>query len=104
MPGCSHLDQIAVTELPPEIPGCEDCLTIGSRWLHLRMCLTCGKIGCCDSSPNRHARRHAAAEDHPLVPLTDYNKYKGLCEPILFKYESPHFTTVIIRPATVCAP
>ncbi|MBV9582032.1 MAG: SDR family oxidoreductase [Chloroflexi bacterium] len=41
-------------------------------------------------------------EDHPLVPLTDYNKYKGLCEPILLKYQSPEFTTVIIRPATVC--
>jgi nucleoside-diphosphate-sugar epimerase len=41
-------------------------------------------------------------EEHPLVPLTDYNKYKGLCEPILQRYQSPHFTTVIIRPATVC--
>ncbi len=41
-------------------------------------------------------------EDHPLVPLTDYNKYKGLCEPLLFKYQSPGFTTVTIRPATVC--
>ncbi len=65
--GCSHLDQIVVTDLPEEIPGCEDCLAIGSRWLHLRMCLTCGKIGCCDSSPNRHARRHATASGHPLV-------------------------------------
>jgi len=67
MPGCSHLDQIAITALPPQIAGCEDCLATGSRWVHLRMCLTCGKIGCCDSSPNRHARKHAAADDHPLV-------------------------------------
>ena len=67
MTTCSHLDQIAVTELPPEIAGCEDCLEVGSRWLHLRMCLTCGKIGCCDSSPNRHARHHAATDGHPLV-------------------------------------
>jgi uncharacterized UBP type Zn finger protein len=67
MPDCTHLDQIAVTDLPAEIAGCEDCLAIGSRWLHLRMCLTCGKIGCCDSSPNRHARQHAAASSHPLV-------------------------------------
>jgi uncharacterized UBP type Zn finger protein len=67
VPGCSHLDQIVVTELPAQIAGCEDCLAIGSRWLHLRMCLTCGKIGCCDSSPNRHARKHAAADGHPLV-------------------------------------
>jgi nucleoside-diphosphate-sugar epimerase len=41
-------------------------------------------------------------EEHPLVPLTDYNKYKGLCEPLLLKYQSPDFTTVIIRPATIC--
>lgn len=41
-------------------------------------------------------------EDHPLVPLTDYNKYKGLCEPILLRHQSPEFTTVIIRPATIC--
>jgi uncharacterized UBP type Zn finger protein len=67
MAGCSHLDQIVVTDLPAEIAGCEDCLAIGSRWLHLRMCLTCGKIGCCDSSPNRHARKHAESDRHPLV-------------------------------------
>jgi len=67
MAECSHLDQIVVTELPVQIAGCEDCLAIGSQWLHLRMCLTCGKIGCCDSSPNRHARKHAETGGHPLV-------------------------------------
>ena len=44
---CTHLDQIQVTALPPSPLGCEECLKIGSRWLHLRMCLNCGKIGCC---------------------------------------------------------
>lgn len=67
MAACNHLDQIEVTELPDHIAGCEDCLAIGSKWLHLRMCLTCGKIGCCDSSPNRHARKHADTAGHPLV-------------------------------------
>ena len=67
MPSCSHLDLISITELPAKIAGCEDCLAIGSRWVHLRMCLTCGKIGCCDSSPNRHARKHATEGGHPLV-------------------------------------
>ncbi len=61
-PSCSHLDQIAVAELPETIAGCEDCLATGGRWVHLRMCMTCGKIGCCDSSPNRHASRHADAD------------------------------------------
>jgi uncharacterized UBP type Zn finger protein len=64
---CAHLDQIAVVDLPEEIAGCTDCLAIGGRWLHLRMCMTCGKIGCCDSSPNRHARAHAGEADHPVV-------------------------------------
>ena len=64
---CSHLDQIAVTTLPDEIVGCEECLKTGDRWLHLRMCETCGKIGCCDSSPNRHASRHAAEDGHPIA-------------------------------------
>ena len=65
-PPCSHLDQIAVTRLPATIEGCEECLAIGSTWMHLRMCQTCGKIGCCDSSPNKHASRHAAEDDHPV--------------------------------------
>jgi uncharacterized UBP type Zn finger protein len=65
--GCTHLDQITVTELPEPVEGCEDCLAIGSHWVHLRMCMTCGKIGCCDESPNRHARRHARDEGHPIV-------------------------------------
>jgi len=66
VPDCSHLDLIQVTDLPESIAGCEECLEIGGRWLHLRMCLTCGKIGCCDSSPNRHASRHAAETGHPI--------------------------------------
>jgi uncharacterized UBP type Zn finger protein len=63
---CGHLDRILVT--PPEgVEGCEECMEAGDRWLHLRVCLTCGKVGCCDSSPNRHASKHAAAEGHPIV-------------------------------------
>lgn len=47
--------------------GCEECLQLGSAWLHLRLCLTCGHVGCCDSSPMRHARAHAAHIGHPIV-------------------------------------
>jgi hypothetical protein len=64
---CSHLDRIEVTQLPPSIDGCAECLAIGSRWVHLRMCMSCGKIGCCDASPNRHARSHARESGHPIV-------------------------------------
>jgi uncharacterized UBP type Zn finger protein len=55
-----------VIELP-QLEGCEECLEIGGSWVHLRMCLTCGKVGCCDSSPNRHASAHFQEEGHPLV-------------------------------------
>ncbi len=65
--GCAHVEQITVTELPDSIAGCEECLRTGGRWLHLRMCMSCGKIGCCDSSPNRHASRHAREADHPIA-------------------------------------
>jgi uncharacterized UBP type Zn finger protein len=54
-----------VVPLTPE--GCAECLSTGSRWVHLRLCLTCGHVGCCDSSPNRHARLHAAAVGHPII-------------------------------------
>ena len=64
---CSHLDQITVFDLPENIEGCEDCLAIGARWVHLRMCQSCGHIGCCDSSPNRHATAHAHESGHPIV-------------------------------------
>lgn len=55
------------TDAPPSSEGCEDCLRIGSSWVHLRRCATCGHVGCCDSSPMRHATKHVKADDHPLV-------------------------------------
>jgi uncharacterized UBP type Zn finger protein len=64
---CHHLDQVELTELPASVDGCEDCLRSGGRWVHLRICLTCGHVGCCDSSPNRHATAHARASDHPVI-------------------------------------
>ena len=64
---CTHLDTIEITELPPVVAGCEDCLRTGGEWCHLRFCLTCGHVGCCDSSPNKHASAHAVASGHPLI-------------------------------------
>jgi hypothetical protein len=60
---CTHLDQIKLTEPAGPVEGCEECLRIGGSSVHLRMYETCGKIGCCDSSPNRHAR----ADGHPVA-------------------------------------
>ncbi|MGC0418835.1 ubiquitin carboxyl-terminal hydrolase 14 [Embleya sp. AB8] len=64
---CAHLDTLPETVEPGSTKGCEDCLRDGTRWVHLRECLTCGHIGCCDSSPNRHATAHWHAAEHPLV-------------------------------------
>jgi uncharacterized UBP type Zn finger protein len=64
-PVCSHLPE--VTDVTPSGNGCVDCLAIGARWVHLRLCMTCGHVGCCDSSPNKHATAHFHAVDHPLV-------------------------------------
>jgi hypothetical protein len=53
---CIHTDTIR--EVTPSAVGCEECLKIGSPWVHLRLCRTCGHVGCCDDSPNRHATKH----------------------------------------------
>jgi hypothetical protein len=67
MNGCAHVDQVTVLELPKQSEGCADCLAMGGKWLHLRICLECGHVGCCDDSPNRHARAHAAGTAHPII-------------------------------------
>jgi hypothetical protein len=76
---CSHLDTIELTEPPAEVPGCEECLRAGGQWVHLRMCSTCGHIGCCDSSPNRHARAHAGSEGHPVVRSAEPGEEWSYC-------------------------
>ncbi len=63
--GCEHAPQ--VHPVVPRTAGCEECLESGDRWVHLRLCLTCGHVGCCDSSPNRHARHHHEGEGHHVV-------------------------------------
>ena len=62
---CVHVDELQ--EVDPRTAGCEDCLKTGSTWVHLRICLTCGYVGCCNSSPGKHASRHATEVGHPVV-------------------------------------
>jgi uncharacterized UBP type Zn finger protein len=64
---CTHLEHVHVTELPASVDGCEECLASGDGWVHLRICLECGKVGCCDSSPNKHASAHARESGHPII-------------------------------------
>ncbi|HVS85012.1 MAG TPA: UBP-type zinc finger domain-containing protein [Gaiellaceae bacterium] len=64
---CSHLDRVEVSELPQSVAGCDDCLRSGGKWLHLRICLSCGHVGCCDDSPGRHATAHSHETSHPII-------------------------------------
>jgi hypothetical protein len=62
---CPHL--LSIQSVEPTADGCVECMEMGSRWVHLRRCVGCGHVGCCDSSPNRHATAHFGATKHPLV-------------------------------------
>ena len=64
---CAHLDEIQFTAVPASIAGCEECLKTGGSWVHLRMCQICGKIGCCDNSPSKHATAHYHETSHPII-------------------------------------
>jgi hypothetical protein len=64
--GCVHLRAIQTVKYPTALV-CDDCVKIGASWVHLRTCQTCGGTRCCDSSPNRHASKHARASRHPVV-------------------------------------
>lgn len=67
MAKCEHLAS-DIPEAPPSgAEGCEECLKLGGRWVHLRKCTACGHIGCCDSSPGRHATAHYHATAHPVI-------------------------------------
>jgi hypothetical protein len=63
--GCEHLDQIH--EVTPSSSGCEECLQIGDDWVHLRLCRSCGHVGCCDNSKNRHATKHHHQTGHDII-------------------------------------
>lgn len=62
---CEHVEQAGNPE--PRTYGCEECLASGSEWVHLRRCLSCGHVGCCDSSPNKHATKHFRHTHHPVI-------------------------------------
>ena len=78
------MSQICPHTPPPPHPalnarGCEECLATGGRWVHLRRCLSCGHIGCCDSSPGRHATKHFLASAHPVIQSFEPGETWGWC-------------------------
>ena len=86
METCEHFSEIyGVT---PSADGCEDCLKIGGNWVHLRMCMTCGHVGCCDNSPNRHATKHFHSTEHPIIKSVEPGEDWGYCYPDDLFFES----------------
>jgi uncharacterized UBP type Zn finger protein len=77
MATCTHLD--TVRPVKPRADGCEECLAMGDTWVHLRLCLSCGHVGCCDSSKNRHATAHFHTEGHPIVRSLERGEYWAWC-------------------------
>jgi len=74
---CTHLGEIA--DVTPSAPGCEECLKTGGWWVHLRMCMICGHMGCCDSSPSKHATKHFHAIKHPIMRSMEKGEDWGWC-------------------------
>jgi Zn-finger in ubiquitin-hydrolases and other protein len=74
---CPHVKEIR--PVAPNTEGCEECLTTGDRWVHLRVCLTCGHVGCCDSSKNKHATKHFHASGHPIMKSAEPGESWGWC-------------------------
>ncbi|MFI4970622.1 MAG: ubiquitin carboxyl-terminal hydrolase 14 [Lysobacterales bacterium] len=75
---CTHLDQ--VHDVRPRTPaGCEECLKTGGNWVHLRLCLACGHVGCCDSSPGKHATQHFHHMRHPVMRSFEPGEDWGWC-------------------------
>jgi len=87
---CNHLDQVTVGP-PHDVEGCEECLRTGDRWVHLRACRSCGKVGCCDSSPNRHATAHNQETGHPIVSSAQPDEDWSFCyvDEVAFVIERP---------------
>lgn len=76
---CDHL--LAVPDAPKPPGGCPACLALGDTWVHLRFCVTCGTVGCCDQSKNRHARAHAAGTGHPVARSKEPGEMWAWCYP-----------------------
>jgi hypothetical protein len=77
MQQCGHFSEIRA--VVPSAAGCEDCLKIGAGWVHLRLCKICGHVGCCDSSPNKHATKHFHASSHAIIKSFEPGEDWGFC-------------------------
>ena len=97
--GCSHIEAVE-TVRPPVARVCEECVKMGSRWVHLRTCQSCGGTRCCDSSPNRHASKHARSSGHPVIASAEEGERWLYCYPddSFAEYEKTHDRRQSARP------
>lgn len=102
MAACTHLDTIVITDLPESIEGCEECLRAGGSWCHLRICLGCGHVGCCDSSPGRHATAHAKSSGHPIMRSVQPGEDWGWCYVDEVTMQIPFDREPAIPPSPLC--
>jgi hypothetical protein len=84
---CSHLDTIDLALPRDRGAGCVECLKIGSTWVHLRQCMMCGGVLCCDDSPMRHATAHTAATGHPIIRSLEPGEFWYWCYPDQLAFE-----------------
>ena len=89
MARCAHLGSVAILDAPDDIAGCAVCLKTGGRWVHLRMCQTCGQIGCCDNSPGRHATAHHHETGHPIIRSVEPGEDWSWCYPDELMFRMP---------------
>jgi uncharacterized UBP type Zn finger protein len=93
---CEHED--GLSPVPPRTPtGCEECLRAGTDWVHLRLCLSCGHVGCCDSSPERHATRHAHRTNHPVIASYEPGERWAWCYVDEMEVDVPAHVTPYLR-------
>ncbi|MCW2987895.1 MAG: UBP-type zinc finger protein [Solirubrobacterales bacterium] len=87
---CTHLDAVQVLDLPEPVDGCEECLALGMQWVHLRMCLSCGHIGCCDNSAGKHATAHHNETAHPIIRSAEPGESWSWCytDELMFELRS----------------
>jgi hypothetical protein len=94
MPSCAHLDH--VHQVRPSARGCEECLKMGDEWVHLRLCMECGHVGCCDSSKNKHATKHFHHAKHPIMRSHQPGEEWGWCyvDEVMLDFSDPRHPRV----------
>jgi monovalent cation:H+ antiporter-2, CPA2 family len=94
MPDCAHLDHVHPVPTKPNL--CEDCIKLGDVWVHLRQCMECGHVGCCDSSKNKHATAHFKGTTHPIIRSVEPGEDWGWCyvEELWLDMADPQHPTV----------